>query len=92
MTTHTPGSWKIHGIKYWDHLPAIFELLTEDDTHIASVRDEADARLIAAAPELLAACEAIAKWWHTRGIEGTAATDELAAMARHAIAKTRGER
>jgi hypothetical protein len=52
---------------------------------------EAEARLIAAAPELLAACEAAA-WWFSEGYHESLA-DTLAVREKlaQALAKARGE-
>ena len=106
---HTPGPWEIadaggyEGFKY--QLEEYFVRRPEDDVAIASeVLDpdtckpsEANARLIAAAPDLLAACqeflaaERIADEFgidDNRTIEALVDTSNL---ARNAIAKTKGE-
>lgn len=72
--------------------------------HVCNAFSEADARLIAAAPELLAACEAMEKWdamekgappydsdggAHFRA--RIVACDDAFALARAAIRKARGE-
>lgn len=57
----------------------------------ATVKEgQANARLIAAAPDLLAACEAIAEWWFRDGVSGNKETDAIAELARVAIAKANG--
>lgn len=52
--------------------------------------DHPDARLIAAAPDLLAACEAVERWWNEHAIEGTPETDAFCTLARAAIAAAKG--
>jgi hypothetical protein len=61
MNAHTPGPWRID--RRGSHNPLIetdgltvAEVL--DDCHPDAEQQEANARLIAAAPELLAACQA----------------------------------
>jgi hypothetical protein len=100
MTKHTPGPWIISGSSIWN-----------SDTHRAiyasgrkpvNERDEegqANARLIAAAPEMLAALEALTSWaieaqkrlpvetWSDLENHGTIEIIE----AKAAIAKARGE-
>ena len=83
---HTPGPWTyFYKHKYDEHhvsLPLAGQTmklaLFEDGC--PSERPEADARLIAAAPDLLAACMEVANGYSTRGAE----------MARLAIAKAVG--
>ena len=89
MTTrkHTPGQWVADGL----------EVRAEDDgwvlAEIIDTNDEgaANARLIAAAPEMLAACEAMLRSFE-RSVNGMY-PDERAAclLARAAIAKATGE-
>ena len=63
-TKHTPGPWKIIPIedaarKVWD---CVYYEDGNVDHHLACVEGKANARLIAAAPELLEAAKAVAKW------------------------------
>ena len=58
---------------------------------MADVDAEATARLISAAPELLAVCRELVAWWDARGIEGNADTDRITDLARAAIKKAEGE-
>lgn len=104
MTTkHTPAPWRVarrpasDGAEVraiasvaWCGTAASFG--TKETQVIDADEAYANACLVAAAPDLLAACEALAEWWHTHGIEGTSATDEIAAMARRAVAKAKGEK
>lgn len=60
---HTPGPWELieagdrisHFVPCNQKRESILTVVTEDDTRFAAVYHEADARLIAAAPELLKA-------------------------------------
>jgi hypothetical protein len=90
MSAHTPGPWSKNG------LPRDFIGIETDDVYVAHVlRDGhtpdggplqavANARLIAAAPELLAAAKAALAYdaaiWR-RGQDGTYDTDPLGAIA-----------
>ena len=65
-TKHTPSPWMVAGKEYgWDHFAAIITPTgIVANCHIAALsrthdQTAADARLIAAAPDLLAACEAL---------------------------------
>lgn len=91
MTKHTPGPWTIVDYKLTQ------EILIAGDTgdEIAiidySFRPEAhdDAHLIAAAPDLLAACEAVVL--HMRRPLNIEETIRVGALLRAAIAKARGQ-
>jgi hypothetical protein len=77
MTAHTPGPWHLNGGKpYW--------IEGADDLHVADVATYADARLSAAAPELLEALEYIMDSTNYNLMDA-------ATKARAAIAKARGE-
>ena len=62
---HTPGPWEAG---HYNGTPTIFDSRGNGTIPLATVHDvttgdpEANARLIAAAPDLLAACEALAQW------------------------------
>jgi hypothetical protein len=69
---HTPGPWKvINGTVYLgeahdrvqDERLCIAKMAREPKHHIPPTERDANARLIAAAPELLAACESILLAW-----------------------------
>lgn len=80
MSEHTPGPWKIRAYK--DRGFAID--FNEDQEQIVDfVYEEADAHLIAAAPDLLEALEAVVRVADRATVEFD--------MARAAIAKARGE-
>ena len=89
-TQHTPGPWQI-----WAEITAISRnpctghtISRGDDVFICDAvgTSAADARLIAAAPELLAALQAVADYW----AGGDVPADINAAM-RAAIAKATGK-
>ena len=73
MSKHTPGPWQVVGSNvYGNNLRALLPM------------NAADARLIAAAPDLLEALEDLLGWQ-------TLAPDDVVTAARAAIAKARGE-
>ena len=83
--SHTPGPWHVESICHqWDVWSGIeIELGGRGETLIVECDKEADARLIAAAPDLLAACEALMDLHDGRSVRAIV-------MARAAIAKARG--
>jgi len=96
MTNHTPGPWEQSGVQIHSHNGNICQLseprkskyIGHDTLDIGSADwDEgmANARLIATAPELLAACEQVVKWFE----QGGKNTGFI--MCREAIAKVTGE-
>lgn len=88
MNKHTPGPWvarKINGAGWPGQRGFAIDFNEDQEQVVDFVYEEADAHLIAAAPELLEALE-----WALRD----AAADELDpwfANARDAIAKARGD-
>ena len=97
MSDHTPGQWHcIGGAVYKDNTdypeqPIAFMCRDERATAagIFPVERDANARLIAAAPELLSACEAIADLANGQGRKNLA---HVAGQASIAIAKATGNR
>jgi hypothetical protein len=86
--THTPGPWryvKNTGVVTSDecHIGYIGDFKDKELLRFNKDRWEADARLIAAAPELLEALEAT--------LDRSRSGDEQEAIARAAIAKARGQ-
>ena len=92
MSKHTPGPWKAEG---WESVVVndtngnTLVLMPGASYGLAAVK--ANARLIAAAPDLLAACKAVDDAW-TGGENGDwrGALDRALGMARAAIAKAEG--
>jgi len=87
MSKHTPGPWYIDPIKA--HANGNRRIMAEQCTPVAVVPDHlvGDARLIAAAPDLLTALHEIAKWADRYTTPG----HPISTVACSAIAKARGE-
>jgi hypothetical protein len=76
---HTPGPWDITPFGN----PPFFDVNGEgDEDHVGVITRESDARLIAAAPDLLQSCKALLEWIETGRATKPALTD-----ARKAIRK-----
>ena len=93
MTKHTPGPWKLiwHGNEIY---PFPLSVHTEDDdcwiARDGTVSSEANARLIAAAPDLLAALELMVNEFAMMIEEyGGSDSDSVMNQARAAIATAR---
>lgn len=104
MTTkHTPGPWIGAGPSFGDPLPRYTtEIITESEDENGEVRsicelpvahhddeNEANAKLIAAAPELLEALKLMRHWAEADQVNYTG--DHPVAVARAVIAKATGE-
>ena len=110
MTEHTPGPWRLEGLAGTNYPDlTLWSVLApnpdagkkgvsysgEELTVVMGMDDETDARLIAAAPDLLAALitsaealEATAEWIEELGYHGTAlGVQQDAVKTRAAIAK-----
>ena len=74
-TRHTPGPWPMHKARIADHY-----CIGERAPYVAVAKTEADARLVAAAPDLLEALKELRY----------ACTDKAESMADAAIAKATG--
>jgi hypothetical protein len=85
MSKHTPGPWTV--------LPGITsgDIITPMGRVASCVVLTTDANLIAAAPDMLEALEAVEAWWNAHGIEGDHRTDAFCTLARNAIKKARGQ-
>jgi hypothetical protein len=91
---HTPGPWSMDGLRgVWliaaRDVPQVARLTCDPDDAEGTAATEADARLIAAAPELLDALEDAARWINTLPADirlGSIMLEKL----RAAIAKARG--
>jgi hypothetical protein len=102
---HTPGPWKAqlregyvrhHAKGQWEVVSAYETEWWIADAAPHTGCDEANARLIAAAPELLAALETVLSWAEpvagdNRDKEAAANEEASIALARAAIAKAEGE-
>lgn len=98
MSKHTPGPWQYRrsstsSTDYYEIIPA-GELGGWKDGRYLSVSgaiDEHDARLIAAAPDLLEAAEAIVARWDSPLWKDQPHTGTFIDQLRAAIAKAKGE-
>lgn len=94
---HTPGPWAINGVVAPDDIadlklePAVtageFYVATAHDFGDSGATSAANARLIAAAPDLLAACEALDGALREQAPSPNAIRDPAIAAMRAAIAK-----
>lgn len=88
MSKHTPGPWKI--VDAWNYYMVEGqndeEIIWQDGPYQTPTINKANACLIAAAPDLLEALEAIVGDSSIQRV-----SDELHAKARAAIAKAQGE-
>lgn len=105
--THTPGPWRASGCAVetsdaWRLVVAILPSRVDPrptPDAVAETRADRDslARLIAAAPEMLGALEAVVSWAKTYGLDvmpyrtGCSTEQPVIARARAAIARARGE-
>lgn len=97
-STHTPGPWQVNR-KYKMSVETcadgqginLIAECSDPDGFRTSGEDQANARLIAAAPELLAALEVITACVDRNGGSVRTITPEAIIQARAAIAKARGE-
>jgi hypothetical protein len=86
---HTPGPWNARQIN--PHKYALDpHLITSGSMHICEVDGADDARLIAAAPELLQACE-LTRQWMLGGQPGPHTDSALLDVIEAAIKKARGQ-
>ena len=88
--THTPGPWEVR--PYGKGLVGSASQLTAcvfpyPEDEVVSVEMIANTNLIAAAPELLAACEDMVRHWN----DGDGVSFVIIERAERAIAKARGE-
>ena len=101
MDKHTPGPWIVRTDLQFDHGGAIvsstYDCYDNCSNLVAicdvqSMPNAANARLIAAAPDMLAALEIISQSWPAHDSESASpVADAMAAKARAAIAKARGQ-
>lgn len=94
---HTPGGWTARPHPNQDSTYVVYDVFGDVLTYDED-EDEANARLIAAAPDLLAACQAIDEMWSDDGEGGRcdpidARSDQVRVLwtaARAAIARATG--
>ena len=88
MSTHTPGPWSVKGTHYGDQFRA--ESIEPNICEMVSSRSPeettANARLIAASPDLYEALREIIAEWDARDLNDTGGI----ALARAALAKAEG--
>lgn len=93
-TSHTPGPWK-----FTTHFEVVMDdgdvqplvaAVNASDASVSHERATADGRLIAAAPELLAALEAVLGYEDDRPAPGTRGA-EIYAGAQAVIARAKGD-
>jgi hypothetical protein len=84
---HSPAPWSCGEVEYTSTESPVFEIRDDDDRYVASVSDEADADLVTAAPDLLAACELMLTVYGLRQ-EAPHAFETM----RSAVVKARGEK
>jgi hypothetical protein len=89
-TKHTPGPWTAHDDDGTGTLPCVLsdKVNAGGNFYVAQCNVFEDAQLIAAAPDLMEACKAIAALMDG---QGRANMPEVAGQARAAIAKATGE-
>lgn len=66
-TKHTPGPWVVKSARSGFYVESQFDVIVEsldEYGRYGAIDDEANARLIAAAPELLEALKSIAEFWN----------------------------
>jgi len=87
MTKHTPGPWRL--LKREGSFPPVVQRGLEGGFSVAGSNpdtEDADARLIAAAPELLAVLRQVADYW-----AGGDVPEDIDDAMRAAIAKAEGQ-
>lgn len=102
--SHTPGPWMVAGPSFGDPLPRYTTCVVteeDDDGEVVDIcefpvsdydeQNEANARLIAAAPDMLEALEAIVKSLADQDDEGMIEHAQQMIDARAAIAKAKGK-
>ncbi|MCY1178622.1 hypothetical protein D9M68_982250 [compost metagenome] len=91
MSKHTPGPWiarKVNGSGWPEQRGYAIDFNEDQEQVVDFVYEEADAWLIAAAPELLEACLLLVADYED---ENSAIGDDWYRKAKAAIAKARGE-
>lgn len=94
--SHTPGPWKVGNRGIIEAEPREGSL-SEAVGAVAFVYGpfekvgQANARLVAASPDMWLVCERLRQWWLEHGVEGNKELDAIADLARSALAKVEGD-
>lgn len=89
-TQHTPGPWRAEGCTVYAGENRVAQTWSETHDGLPTPTMEADARLIAAAPEVLKALRDILQWWTEMDGEFDDMPVELWDQAQDAMAKAKG--
>ena len=92
-TKHTPGPWVVKSARSGFYVESQFDVIVDSldvSGRYGAIDDEANARLIAAAPELLEAAINVAQWWDSDNKISPKASGVIDRL-RAAIAKAKGE-
>lgn len=92
--THTPGPWH-HGVSnpttVWSGTQIASDVVAYCAHNEFAIGEQAaNARLIAAAPEMLAALKAVEEWWLETGMKDALGAPYAIFAARAAVAKATG--
>lgn len=93
-TKHTPGPWEYESGSIWSDLAGRIGRADRDNPTTCPTERDANARLMAASPELLAACELALRILDRDGLQhirGEAWTDGERERLELAVAKAKGE-
>jgi hypothetical protein len=89
--SHTPAPWKAKGETVWNADEVMYVAAKNFDIISPSQTLTANARLIAAAPDLLAACKEMAEILHSMSEGGVGAEQGIAAPYFNVIRKAEGK-
>ena len=90
---HTPGPWKVETRTQRGEFVQTSHITTPDGSHLANVGPcniDANARLIASAPDMLAFAKRVASWQGNEGGMSGCVWSELIRQASEAIARATG--
>lgn len=94
MSKHTPGPWTVESVRSGFYIMSQFDVIVataDPDGRYGTIGNEANARLIAAAPDLLAALKHIISNCRVFCEDSMDIDDGAVYDARAAIAKAKGE-
>ena len=89
--SHTPGPWRIASDDKWSVLgdKGTMPLIATASARDVRKQAQANARLIAAAPILLAACQAVVDAWHEEDTNFTKEEPAALKLCREALAQVK---